>query len=306
MDAIVRDRAVGALLGLAVGDALGTTLEFGPRKPHGAHTEMIGGGPFSIAPGEWTDDTAMAVALADSLIAARTFDPADVMARFVDWWRRGASSCTGTCFDIGLTTQAALARFEAHGAPFAGDTDPRTAGNGSLMRLAPAVIFALGDDAAVDRLARQQSRLTHGAPEAVDACAFFAARLCDAILQRDAPTRADAWDGEPAVAAIAAGSAHGKPREAVASSGYVIHTLEAALWAVSQAESFEDALIAAVNLGDDADTVGAVTGQLAGAVWGARAIPHRWLVPLAWREGLRTRALWLLSLAKNPSPAAGS
>src|SRR4051794_24021737 len=152
------DRAIGALLGLAVGDALGTTLEFSKRdsKPH--HTEMLGGGPFRLRPGQWTDDTAMALALADSLLARGTFDPADLMRRFVDWWRKGTYSCTGDCFDIGITTRQALARFEKTLHPFSGSPDEAQAGNGSLMRLAPVALFAYPDHTYAVELARSQSR----------------------------------------------------------------------------------------------------------------------------------------------------
>jgi ADP-ribosyl-[dinitrogen reductase] hydrolase len=120
---------MGALLGLAVGDALGTTLEFSPRDTRPHHTEMGGGGPFGLQPGQWTDDTAMALALADSLLSCGGPDPADLMRRFVDWWRKGAYSCTGTCFDIGTTTREALARFERTANPFSGSPDEDSVGS---------------------------------------------------------------------------------------------------------------------------------------------------------------------------------
>ncbi len=284
----VLDRARGAFLGLAVGDALGTTIEFRPRDTYPRQTEMTGGGPFSLQPGQWTDDTSMAVALADGLIACGGLDPQDVMQRFTRWWKEGAYSPTGTCFDIGNATRAALARFGHTGDPFAGSTDEGTAGNGSLMRLAPVVLHALHDAAAVRRLAAEQGRLTHGAPQAVEGCVLFADLLRRAILGegRDTLLAPAAWDGHAAVAAAASGAWRERSRQEVRSSGYVIHTLEAALWAVHRTESFEDAVVLAVNLGDDADTVGAVTGQLAGALYGYDAIPQRWLAPLAWRPRL--------------------
>lgn len=278
------DRARGALLGLAVGDALGTTLEFTRRDSRPKHTEMTGGGPFQLAPGEWTDDTAMALALAASLIQCQGFDPHDLMTRFVAWWHKGDYSSTGTCFDIGIATRQALGRFGQSGSPFAGSTDPDTAGNGSLMRLAPVALFALDDADLADRMARDQSRTTHAAPQALEACAYFVQLLRAAISGEEDALRAREWNGDPSVQAIAAGSWKGKPRRQIRSSGYVIHTLEAALWAVGSTTSFEDALILAVNLADDADTVGAVTGQLAGALYGVKAIPERWTTQLAWRD----------------------
>lgn len=286
----VIDRARGVLLGLAVGDALGTTLEFTPRDRRPHHTEMLGGGPFALAPGDWTDDTAMALALADSLLTARQhagpggFDPDDLAQRFVAWWRRGAYSCTGACFDIGITTATALRRYERTGRSYAGSTDTREAGNGSLMRVGPAALVTLTDAAAADRLARDQSRVTHAAPQAIEACAFFVQLLREAIQGEAEVLRPRPWARDAGIRTIAAGSWRGLPRHAIRSSGYVLHTLEAALWAVGTTASFEEALIRAVNLGEDADTVGAVTGQLAGAIYGASAIPERWLDALAWRE----------------------
>lgn len=295
------DRARGALLGLAIGDGLGTTLEFTRRNTQPLHTEMTGGGPFDLKPGQWTDDTAMALALADSLISYSGFDPHDLATQFVRWWQDGAYSCTGTCFDIGIATRAALARFVHTGDPFAGSTDPRTAGNGSLMRLAPVAVFALHDADQAGQLARDQSRITHAAPQAVEACAFFVQLLRDAILGQPDVLRPRAWSGDPAIAAIAVASWRQKSRGQIRSSGYVIDTLEAALWAVGTTTNFEDALILAVNLADDADTVGAVTGQLAGALYGASAIPERWLHLLAWRTEIFEAADRLLT-----NPQSGS
>ncbi|MFC7738151.1 ADP-ribosylglycohydrolase family protein [Roseomonas sp. GCM10028921] len=292
LEAALLDRARGTLLGLAVGDALGTTLEFSRRDAHPLHTEMTGGGPFRLAPGVWTDDTSMALALAENLVEHPGFEPRDLMGRFLAWWREGAYSPTSTCFDIGIATREALARYERDGDPFAGTTDPRSAGNGSLMRLAPAVLVALDDAGEVRRIAEAQSRTTHATPQAVEACALLAGMMREAILgaPRAQVLAPRLWEGDAAIAAIAEGTWRGRSREAIRSSGYVVHTLEAALWAVERTESFEEALVLAVNLGDDADSVGAVTGQLAGAIYGLRGIPPRWLAPLAWRERLTAAA----------------
>ncbi|MDR7040597.1 ADP-ribosyl-[dinitrogen reductase] hydrolase [Methylobacterium sp. BE186] len=284
-----------------MGDALGSTLEFVERDTQPPHSEMMGGGPFDLASGQWTDDTSMTLALANSLISCQGFDPHDLATRFVHWWQQGQYSCTGTCFDIGLTTREALARFISTGEPYAGSTHPRTAGNGSLMRLAPVALFALHDADQADQLARDQSRITHAAPQVVDACAYFVQLLREAILGHPGVLRPRTWSGDPAIAAIAAGSWCQKSRDQIRSSGYIIHTLEAALWAVGTTSNFEDALILAVNLGSDADTVGAVTGQLAGAVEGAAAIPERWLHPLAWRSEISEAAERLLNDSQRGS-----
>lgn len=297
LDSATLDRGRGALIGLAVADALGTTLEFEARDALPRHTEMTGGGPFGLDPGVWTDDTSMALALADSLASRHEFDAADLMNRFLRWMEHGAYSPTGHCFDIGVTTREALLRYRRTGDPFAGLTADDTAGNGSLMRLAPAVLCSLQDPAACRRIAGEQSRTTHGASQAVQCCQLFADLLRRAILgeARDTVLASQEWDGHAAVQAVAAGSWRAKDRGAIRSTGYVIHTMEAALWAVGTTDNFEAAVILAVNLADDADTVGAVTGQLAGAVYGMRGIPERWLARLAWRDRIITAADALLS-----------
>ena len=284
----VRDRAKGALLGLAVGDALGTTLEFHERDNEPRIVDITGGGPFQLPPGCWTDDTAMALALADSLLAAESLDCRDLMDRFVAWWRNGEYSCTGDCFDIGITTRNALERYRQTGDPLAGSTDPKTAGNGSLMRLAPVALRFWNDRDRLDHAAAQQSRTTHAADEAVDGCRAFAALLADAISGR--PRREvlapRSFDGAPAIAEIVDGSWRGRARKDIRSSGYVVHTLEAAMWSVARTADFRNAVVLAANLADDADTVAAVTGQLAGAVYGLSGIPTDWLERIAWKDRL--------------------
>jgi ADP-ribosyl-[dinitrogen reductase] hydrolase len=259
---------------------------------------MTGGGPFDLAPGQWTDDGSAALALTDSLITCNGLNPHDLMTRFVAWWRKGEYSCTGTCFDIGITTRQALARFEQTGNPFAGPAREDEAGNGSLMRSAPVALFCLHGADQANHLAREQSRTTHGAPQCLDACGFFVQLLRGAILGEPNVLRPRTFPGHPAISTIAAGQWRDKHRSEIRSGGYVVDTLEAALWAVHRTTSFEEALILAVNLGHDSDTVGAVTGQLAGALYGFSAIPPRWLEPLAWRDQITTTAGQLI---KHPS-----
>ena len=284
----IRDRAVGAFLGLAVGDAVGTTLEFERRDAQQRVEDMVGGGPFGLAAGEWTDDTTMALALAESLADCGALDVRDLMDRFVRWMRKGEYSCTGHCFDIGNTTRAALTRFERTGDPLAGSTDPHSAGNGSLMRLSPVALRYWYDREMLDAAAAEQSRTTHGAETAVDACRGFAALLADAISGK---AKADllaprSFDGTPEISRILAGSWRGKKRKEISSSGYVASTLEAALWSVARTSDFRGAVLLASNLADDADTVAAVTGQLAGALYGLGGIPADWLGRVAWKDRL--------------------
>jgi ADP-ribosyl-[dinitrogen reductase] hydrolase len=290
----MRGRAVGAMLGLAVGDAIGTTLEFRRRDSQPLLTDMIGGGPFRLQPGEWTDDTAMALALGDSLETCNGLDEADLMRRFVSWHEEGTYSCTGTCFDIGITTRAALRRWQRTGDPLAGSTAPETAGNGSLMRLAPiaARFFRLRDE--LRDAAARQSRTTHAAPEAVDACVAWAELLADAIngRRRSEVLRRPEWTWAGRIGPILAGSWRGLARSEVHASGYVAHSLEAALWCVGRTGSFAEAVLLAANLGEDADTTAAITGQLAGALYGVEGIPHDWRTRVALGrriEGMASR-----------------
>jgi ADP-ribosylglycohydrolase len=178
------DRYRGAMLGLAVGDALGTTLEFKAPGTFKPITDMLGGGPFGLKPGQWTDDTSMALCLAQSLIDKRGFDPKDQMDRYCRWWREGYLNSTGTCFDIGATVRKSLESYLRTGEPFPGSTDPLTAGNGSLMRLAPVPLaFRRNIDLAIHN-AGESSRTTHGAPTAVAACRYFAGLLLGALEGR--------------------------------------------------------------------------------------------------------------------------
>lgn len=293
MERIERHR--GALLGLAVGDALGTTLEFKPPGSFEPIDDMVGGGPFGLRPGEWTDDTSMALCLAESLIECRGFDAVDQLQRYVRWWREGHLASNGRCFDIGNTVREALVRFQSSGKPHCGSTDPMSAGNGSIMRLAPVPLFFAGDPGAAVERAAESSRTTHGAPEAVDGCRYLAALLVGAVggaskdeLLADhfAPVPG-IWQERPLaprIAAIAAGSFKRRMPTEVRGTGYVVDSLEAALWAFSRSNSFREGALLAVNLGDDADTTGAVYGQLAGAFYGENAIPEPWRTRVAKKD----------------------
>ncbi|WP_342635027.1 ADP-ribosylglycohydrolase family protein, partial [Rhodoplanes roseus] len=284
--AAVRDRAVGALVGLAVGDALGTTLEFELRDACPRLTDLVGGGPFRLDPGQWTDDTAMALALADSLAERGGVDETDLMRRFEAWYRTGRYSCRGECFDIGNATREAIETWERTGDPLAGSVSPEVAGNGSLMRLSPVAIRYWNQPAALAEAARRQGRTTHAAPTTLDACAAFAGMLGDAIAGAPLSTvfraRGEALAGP--IAAVMNGSWRGESRNAIRSTGFVAHTLEAAIWSVARTTDFRSAVIMAANLGFDADTTAAVAGQLAGAVYGVSGIPAEWRERLAWRE----------------------
>src|SRR6266851_2304274 len=286
----------GALLGLAAGDALGVTLEFRAPGTFAEIDDMVGGGAFRLAPGEWTDDTSMALCLAESLIEKRCFDPVDQLERYTRWARHGHLSSNGRVFDIGNTVREALGRFATTRQPYCGSSDPDTAGNGSLMRLAPVPLrYSRKPEEAIER-AGESSRTTHAARTAVDACRYMGALIVGALsgvakneLLSAHYCPVDAyWEKyplAPEIDEIAAGSFRRKDPPDIAGTGYVVRSLEAALWAFSRSDSFRSGCLLAVNLGNDADTTGAVFGQLAGAYYGEDGIPQ------AWRDKLAQRAL---------------
>lgn len=292
-----QQRYQGSLIGLAVGDAVGVTVEFKKPGTFPPVTEMTGGGPFRVKlnPGEWTDDTSMALCLADSLIASAGFDAADQMNRYVRWWQEGYLSSTGACFDIGNATRAALSHYRDTGEPFAGSTDPNVAGNGSLMRLAPAPLFFASEPELAIGMSGESSRTTHGATTCVDACRYFGGLLVGAVQGADKDTLLSAryspapglWKRQPLCAEIdevAAGSFKRKQPPEIVGSGYVVKSLEAALWAFYHSTDFRDGCLLAVNLGDDADTTAAIYGQIAGAYYGVEGIPEEWRERVAMGE----------------------
>ncbi|MDQ1909278.1 ADP-ribosylglycohydrolase family protein [Paenibacillus sp. GD4] len=287
MDLQRRNRYRGCLLGLAAGDALGTTLEFKSPGTFEPLTDLIGGGPFGLEPGEWTDDTSMALCLAESLLECGMFHPLDQMRRYVRWYREGYLSSTGICFDIGNTVRQALERFEQTGIPFSGSLHRMSAGNGSLMRLAPVpMYYAVQPQEAIVR-SGDSSLTTHGSVLAVDGCRYFGGLLVGALAGEDKEQLLSAkfspveggWTQHPLVPEIeevALGSFKRKQPPEIRGTGYVVESLEAALWAFYHSATFEEGALLAVNLGDDADTTGAIYGQLAGAYYGYEAIPQTW------------------------------
>lgn len=288
----------GCLLGLAVGDALGAAVEFMPPGTFPAVTGYRAGGPHRLNAGEWTDDTSMALALADS-IAHAGWDLNDQASRYVRWWQDGEYSVNGRCFDIGFTTGGALARFAQTGdARTSGNPEEDSAGNGSIMRLAPvpirfAHLYPDQLDELIVKLA-ESSLPTHASAPCQSACVAMGVMLCGLMhgVPREEVLAAD-WDImkrvrkfyslHPTIDKVIAGSFRDPTGKSIRGSGYVVKSLEAALWAFQDAADFRQAVLKAVNLGDDADTTGAVCGQIAGAYWGEGGIPGEWLQGLAQR-----------------------
>ncbi len=279
---------IGSMIGMAIGDALGAPVEFKIRDAFEPVTDMRGNGTWDLPPGYWTDDTSMALCMADSFIEKRAFDARDQIERYIGWWRKGENSSTGTCFDIGNSTYQALSRYEREKkTPFCGLSTERSAGNGSIMRLAPAALFYADDVEFAADWCGKSSKTTHSHRSCIDACRYYGGLIIgalkgidkDILLYKAYHPSGLYWQPdalEQNVFDVAEGSYKSKSRKTIGSSGYIIETLEAALWAFYNTSTFEEGALLVVNLGGDTDTTGAVYGQLAGAYYGEAAIPKKW------------------------------
>lgn len=297
----LRARFRGTLVGLATGDALGAPLEFQPpRTPDHFVTEMIGGGWLKLAPGEWTDDTQMTLCVVESLLHKRVFDPDDIARRFVAWLKSNPP-------DIGVHTGRVLNAI-AQGASWEQasrevlELNPDNAPNGSLMRCAPLSLFLYRHPDYVASLAAVLSRVTHAHPDCEGACTFLNVAITH-LLQGQSKQEAveaayEACDGASDALRERIGRAL-EPHCEISPSGYVLDTLQVALWSFMHTSDFESAVVIAINRGDDADTVGAVTGALAGARYGLDGIPERWRTALKEHDSLIAYADRLLELAKS-------
>lgn len=282
-------------MGLATGDALGTTLEFKPPGTFAPIDDLVGGGPFELEPGEWTDDTSMALCLAESILDTGGMDLSDQLRRYLLWRDHAYLSSNGRFFDIGSTTSSQLERFRRSGEPIDPHPNPDSAANGSLMRLAAVPVRWWDHVEQAAEQSGQSSRTTHPADRPVDACRLLGATVAALIAGAsfDEVTAPGFWtfgDLHPLVADLAAGAWRSKQPPLIRGSGYCIDALEAALWAVGGAEDFRGAVLRAANLGDDADTTAAIAGQLAGARWGASAIPGSWREKIAHGERIASLA----------------
>jgi ADP-ribosyl-[dinitrogen reductase] hydrolase len=286
------NRAIGSLVGLAVGDAVGATNEFQSRATLTPISDMVGGGPFNLKAGQWTDDTSMALCLAESMITSYDEFNADAtLMLWCQWMNQGHHSVKGYCFDIGHTTQTALDHFSQHGNPISSLENPAQS-NGSIMRLAP-VVLASSDLTTAGSLGQRQGALTHPHPNCIRACFFLARCLYRAIH----------GDSEPWCELVEYGLLNPNQsmrnwfqflgqtdQDQIPSTGYVLDTMKAALWALAGSDNFEHGLLKAVNLGGDSDTVGAVYGQIAGAYYGLDGIPEKWVARLHMSSAIQKMA----------------
>jgi ADP-ribosyl-[dinitrogen reductase] hydrolase len=282
-----RNRSIGAFIGLAIGDALGAPIQFKRRDTYQHVSGYTAGGTYSLDPGYWTDDTSMALCLAETLLEKQEYDPIDFGERLVRWVEDGYNSSLPKCFDIGQTTLRAIGEFRRHGPDECGVTGEWAGGNGSIMRLAPVPIYFQNNPAEAVAVSVTQGILTHNHEVPNDACSMLCKILLEGINTGDTTATLSAVQS----ADVAEKLRHikdlkfkEKERDDIKSDGYVVSTLEAAMWAVWKTDNFKDALLLAVNLGDDADTVGAVAGQIAGSVYGLDQIPSEWVSGLVENE----------------------
>jgi ADP-ribosyl-[dinitrogen reductase] hydrolase len=319
----LQDRMLGALWGAIVGDALGVPVEFSSRaeRKRDPVTDMRGFGTHHQPPGTWSDDSSLILCTVDSLIN-HEFDTHDMGQRFVRWYREGLWTPWGKVFDIGGTTRCAIGRLEKGVDPeLAGDDDENSNGNGSLMRILPiALRFASSDrghssrpgasggvspqslpsDQLLDR-AHRVSSLTHRHPRSQIACGFYCL-MAAALLKGATPVDAyrtavdiglKMYAAPPFLREMApfrkfvSGKIHELLESDIQSSGYVVDTLEASVWCLLTSSSYEEAVLKAVNLGEDTDTTGCVAGGLAGIGYGVSAIPQAWLSQIACAQDLQ-------------------
>ncbi|HZU86147.1 MAG TPA: ADP-ribosylglycohydrolase family protein [Anaerolineaceae bacterium] len=291
---ISKSRLYGCAIGAALGDAFGMPLEFFPARPADNLLRTLTAG--RLPTGTITDDTEMALALAESLAALKPLDPADLVQRFVDWFHSNPP-------DVGIHTATVLRGVVVHGLPWeqaverAQAAKPQNAGNGSLMRCWPVALSYWDQRELLIEQSALQSRVTHPHEECVAACVFANVIIAE-LVAGAAPLEAyhAALEQVPLPAGLesAVRAAPTRHREELLNTGWVRHTLEAAIWALLTTQSYAEAVIQAANLGNDADTSAAVTGALAGAAYGLEGIPAAWrtklrgewppLAPKEWNE----------------------
>ena len=295
----------GMLLGLATGDALGVPVEFESRKTLQSDpvTGMRGGGSWGQEAGTWSDDTSLTVAAMESISRRGKIDFADVAENFLRWYENDAFTATGKRFDIGNTTRSAIVRFSRRILPptKCGATEDNSNGNGSLMRILPATLYLYGKRGTIGgdelKIIHEFSALTHGHIISRMACGIYsliAAQILDGKNLSDAFKSGmdDAkkfYGGDESFknfSRLCDDNFAALPENKISAAGYVVCTLEAALWCLLNTDDYKSLALKAVNLGKDTDTTAAVAGGLAGMIYGVEAIPSEWLDTLKRRDYL--------------------
>lgn len=282
-------RSAGALLGLAIGDALGAPVEYKPRGSFEEIKGYISGGQFNLPAGAWTDDTAMALCLGESLLSQQGYSSQDLLTRFWAWAEKGENTSTGIAIGMGQNTLRTLGEFKRSGRLKAEKFGSKNDGNGALMRIAPIPIFYQNDIEKVILIAREQSYATHASDISAECCAYCAfimALLIQGHTWEQALSRTSEVNWGEEISSLINYEWREKSYQDIKASGYVLASLEASMWCVEHSNSFLEAVLLAVNLGDDADTVGAITGQLAGALYGQHNIDKKLLDGLVSRQDI--------------------
>lgn len=295
----LNDRAIGGLLALACGDALANGVEFSPRGS-AAITDMHSTRRY-LPVGQWSDDTGLALCLGESLVEKNGFDAADQMRRYEGFYDRQEGWPCELGLAPGNTLGAALKKFKHTDEPFAGSAHPLAAGNGGLMRLLPAILSAHPNLQRTRHWARESTRTTHGAEECLEASELLGIILHHLLLGESkqhalSAAKDEAWKSKK-IDGLAHGAYLNKSDTLIKAKSYVVDTLEAALWCFATTDSLESALLTATNLGDDCDTVAAITGQLAGCSYGKGAIPDDWLEVLVDTKRIEDLAAKLINMA---------
>lgn len=295
-----RGRMLGGLWGAIVGDALGVPVEFKGRDARAEDpvTDMRGYGTFNLPPGSWSDDSSLMLCTAEGLLEG--FDADRVGELFVRWFAEGYRTPHGITFDVGMGTRQAISRMQS-GTPamMAGGDEEGNNGNGSLMRILPVALYgAVMSEEEMLRCAHDASSITHRHPRAMMACGIYCL-IIRALLEGRSPRGAYQYAMEqarrhynmapfreemPNFGRLLAGDIESLPEEAIASDGYVLHTLEAAVWCFLTTGSYREAVLKAVNLGWDTDTTAIVTGGLAGVHYGLDAVPQDWRDTIVRKE----------------------
>lgn len=271
---------LGCWLGLAIGDALGAPVQFRTRDNFDPVTGYRAGGVYNIDAGYWTDDTSMALCLAETLVEHGDYIAQDYGERLIRWVEGGYNSSLDKCFDIGQTTLRAIGEIKRSSFASSGMTEEMSCGNGSIMRLAPIPIYFSNNLQKAITLSVAQSSITHNHPVVLSGCKLLCELILSAFESQNKMQMLDVLNQTKLHSKynhICNADFKDKSRHEIDSGTYVISTLEAALWSIWNSDSFEEAMLLAVNLGHDADTVGAVTGQLAGALYGKENIPQKWI-----------------------------
>ena len=306
-------RIRGSIYGVAAGDALGGPVEFRNRGSFPPVTKYRYNAQFDLPPGSWTDDTSMTLCLAKSLVDKKgNFNILDQVNNYVKWFKEGYLSSSGTCFDIGNATRISLSVWQGHLSEGNADAEARgqldvdaaldqeqNCGNGSLMRTAPiALVYHAENEQLLDDYTSRAGKVTHPHATCIESCQVYVRMISAMLKNRDGQISKRAlfevlrtYNWKSDILKFTFGKyrtlddiVH-TPESVISSSGFVVHTLEAALWAFFTTENFRDGVLKVVNLGDDADTVGAVYGGFAGAYYGFDDMPEDWV------KGLQKRGM---------------